>query len=247
MDSRYRRRRWARGLLTFVAGVLVLMAAGLAVNAKLDAGQQPEAFPPTALPVPPWDATTSPSPDPAGSPMPSGPVRIIQGAQLVDGVYLGFPHTTAGAVSAAAEFAALMLSTLDPARAATVMRVAADPSFTAAPQEAALGAVSDRESLGLPASGPVPDGYSFTVAPVECQVREAGAGRETVLLLAEFTSLTPGQGIQVRAGVFPVALRWSASAGDWKVLPTPANDYSSLAAEPDSPQAAALGWLDLQP
>jgi hypothetical protein len=247
MDSRYRRRRWARGLLAFVVGVLVFMAIGLAINAKLDAGQKPEAFPPTSLPVPPWDATTPPPPGPAASPALVGPVRITEGAQLVDGVYAGFPHSTAGAVSAAAEFAALVLSTLDPRQAAAVMRVAADPSFTAGPRQAAAGAVSDRESLGLPASGPVPDGYSFTVAPVECQVRGASASNVTVLLLAEFTSVTPAQGVQIRAGVFPVAVHWSASAGDWKVLPTPDGDYSSLVAEPDSPQAAALGWQDLQP
>jgi hypothetical protein len=104
MYSRYRRRRPVRGLLVFVAGVLVLMVIGLAINAKLDTGRQPEAFPPTSLPVPPWDVTTPPSPAAAAIPAPSGPVRIIEGTQLVSGVYLGFPRSTAGAVSAAAEF-----------------------------------------------------------------------------------------------------------------------------------------------
>lgn len=242
---RSRLRRWLRGLLLFAVGVLVFMMAGLAINAQLDTGQKPEAFPPTALPVPPWDTTASPSPAALAGWPTSGPVRIVAGARLVDGVYLGYTRTASGAVSAAAEFATLVLSTLDPQRAATVMRTVADLSFSAGPQEAAQGTVSDRESLGLAASGPVPAGYSFAVAPVECQVRAASADRVTVLLLAEFNSLTPSLGVQVTDGVFPVALHWSA--GDWKVLPTPAQDYSSLAAEPDSPQAAALGWLDLQP
>jgi hypothetical protein len=244
MYSRYRGRRLVRGLLAFVARVLVLMAVGLAVNAKFDTGQKPEAFPPAALPVPPWDATTTPPPIPAATPALAGPVRIVHGAQLAGGIPVGFPHSTAGAVSAAAEFTALTLSTLDPGQAAAVMRVAADPSYPAGPQQAAAGVVSDRESLGLSASGPVPDGYSFTVAPVQCQVRDVTPGRETVLLLAQFTSVTPAAGIQVRAGVFPVAMHWTG--GDWKVLPTPGGDYSGLAAEPDSPQAAALGWQDLQ-
>jgi hypothetical protein len=242
MTSGYR-RRWGRGLLLFVVGVLVLMAVGLAVNAQLDTGQKPQAFPPTALPVPPWGATSAPPPTAATSPPAAGPMQVVQGTRLVNGVYLGFPYSTAGAVSAAAGLASQVLSTLDPDRAAAVMRLAADSSFTDGPQEAVLGAVSDRESLGLPASGPVPDGYSFTVTPVEYQVRDASASRVTVLLLADFTSTTPGQGTQADVGVFAVAVHW---AGDWKVLATPTQDYSSLAAQPGSPQAAAFGWLGLQ-
>jgi hypothetical protein len=172
-------------------------------------------------------------------------VRVIAGARLVNGVYLGFPRTASGAVSAAAEFTTQLLTTLDPGRAAAVMRTVADPSFPAGPRQAAQGTARDRESLGLPASGPVPPGYSFGVAPLECQVRMAGADRVTVLLLAEFNAVSPGAGMQLGYGVFPVALHWSG--GDWKVLPTPARDYTGLAAQPDSAQAVALGWLDLQP
>lgn len=245
MYYRRRRRRWARGALLFVAGVLAFMVAGLTVNAQLATGQKPEAFPPTAFPVPPWATTAPPSSATAIALPASGPVRVITGARLVNEVYLGFPRTASGAVSAAAEFATQVLSTLDPARATSIMRTIADPSFRAGPQEAAQGVATDRESLGLPASGPVPAGYSFAVAPVECQLRAASGDRVTVLLLAEFNSITPSQGVQVRDGVFPVALHWTA--GDWKVLPTPAQDYSNLAAEPDSAQATALGWLDLQP
>jgi hypothetical protein len=34
---------------------------------------------------------------PAPTPALTGPIQIIQGSQLVNGVYLGFPHTTQGA------------------------------------------------------------------------------------------------------------------------------------------------------
>jgi hypothetical protein len=123
------------------------------------------------------------------------------------------------------------------------MRMVADPSFTQGPAQAAEGVTGIRESLGLPASGPVPRGVSWVVSPVECQVRDAGPDRVTVLLLMDLTSTVPGAGIITRVSVFPVAVHWLA--GDWKVLPTPTTDYAQLTAVPDSQQAASLGWLQL--
>jgi hypothetical protein len=260
----YRRRHpLVRGVLLFIIGVLVVTAIGLAVGAGRDSGQRPQAFPPAALPVPPWDApapaatqpppalsvasprTASPS---KASPYPiatalSGPVHVVQGARLADGVYVGFPHSTAGAVSAADEYATAILSTLDPAQAAAVMRLVADPSFTQGPQQAAQGATATRQVMGIAASGPVPAGASFEMVPVECQVRDVRPDAVTVLLLSDFITRTPAQGTQDRVSVFPVALHWAD--GDWKVLPSPATDYSGLDAQPGSPQAAALGWLQL--
>jgi hypothetical protein len=247
----YRRRRWMRWALLYVAGVIAMVAAGLVLQAAFDPGsQKPEAFPPTSLPVPPWDtATVPPPPSPtatrAASAALTGPVQVVQGSQVVNGVYLGWPHSTVGAVSAAAELSTQILSTLDPDRAAAVMRLAADPTFTVGPQQAAEGVASVRKSLGLAASGPVPSGYSFEFSPAEYQVRDVSASRVTVLLLADAITATPGQGTQAGVEVFPVALAWAA--GDWTVLPAPAASYASLAAEPGSPQAAALGWQQLLP
>jgi hypothetical protein len=104
--------------------------------------------------------------------------------------------------------------------------------------------VNDRKSLGLAASGPVPPGFSFELVPVEYQVRGVSADNATVLLLSDFISTAPGQGTSTGIGVFPVAVAWSA--GDWKVLPVRPEDYSGMTAEPDSPQAAAFGWQELQ-
>jgi hypothetical protein len=81
------------------------------------------------------------------------------------------------------------------------------------------------------------------VVPVECQVRDAGPGSVTVLLLTDFVSAAPGSPPVTQVSVFPVAVHWAR--GDWKVLPTPAKDYSGLTATPGSPQAASLGWLPL--
>ena len=169
---------------------------------------------------------------------------MIQGTQLINGVYLGFPHSTAGAVSAADEFATQLVSTLDPDRAAAVMRLMADPSYSDGPEQAAQGAVNDRAALGVPASGPIPPGFSFQLVPVEYQAEGTRPDNVTVLLLSDFISTTPGQGTVTGIGVFPLALHWST--GDWKVLPVPGRDYSAITAEPGSPQAASLGWQELQ-
>ena len=157
---------------------------------------------------------------------------------------LGFPHSTAGAVSAADALASEVGSTLDPDRAAAVMRMVADPSFAGGPQQAARGVASDRTALGLQASGPVPQGYGLelSAAGVPGPGRQRGPGDGAP---AVPTSSPPRRdsGTTTKIGVFPVALHWAQ--GDWKVLPTPATDYSGLTAEPGSAQAASLGWQQL--
>ncbi|MGH3166927.1 MAG: hypothetical protein ACRDN0_13710 [Trebonia sp.] len=246
-----RRRRWIRWFLVWFFGTTALMVIGLVVEQAVSPSpNQPQSFPPTAIPTPPW-AT---SPAPAASPSPStastspaltGTVQLVQGREEINGVYLGFPQSTVGAVSAADEFVSAIGGTLDPDRAAAVMRMVADPSYANAPQQAAEGAVNDRKSLGLPAGGPVPQGASFQILPVEYQVRDVTPDQVTVLLLSDFISATPGQGTQTSIGVFPARMHWAES--DWKILADTSASYENLQAQPDSPQAATLGWQNLDP
>jgi hypothetical protein len=248
MYSGYRRRRWLRWALLYFAAVIAIAGIGLVIEAGLDSGnQEPQAIPPTLLPtIPDTAAPGGPSTAATGKGAAlTGPLHVIQGTQLVNGVYLGFPHSTAGAVSAADEFATQVVSTLDPDRAAAVMRLTADLSFPDAPQKAADGAVNDRKALGIPATGPVPQGASFVLNPVEYQVEGVTPDEVTVLLLSDFITTTPGQGTVTRIGVFPMTMHWAQA--DWKVLPTAPRDFTSVTAEPDSPQAASLGWQELQP
>jgi hypothetical protein len=170
---------------------------------------------------------------------------VVQGRELVNGVSLGYPHSTQGAVSAADEFMTQIGSTLYPDRAAAILRMTADPSYTAAPQQAAQGAVGDRKFLGLPTAGPVPDGASVVLEPAEYQVRAVNADQVTVLLLADYVITLPGQGTQARIGVYPMPMHWAQ--GDWKILTPGTTSYSGLAVEPGSPQAAADGWQELSP
>jgi hypothetical protein len=125
------------------------------------------------------------------------------------------------------------------------MRMTADPSYADGPQQAAQGAASDRQSLGIPASGPVPAGYSLVVQPVEYQVRDVTATSVMVLLLCDFTTTQPGTGTSTRVGVFPFRMHWADA--DWKVADPGGTSYVNLAADPFTPQAATLGWQELLP
>ena len=242
MSSYPRVRRRLAGIALFLAAGVAFAAAGLAVNAWVDPGRKPQAHPPAAGATSSRDASPTAS-RLAASPALTSPVQVVPAAKEADGVPLGFPHTLVGAVSAAAAFTSAILGTLDPVQAAQVMRLVADPSFPQGPAQVAEGVAGVRASLGLPAGGPVPQGTSWAVAPVECQVRGVRPDRVTVLLLTDLTSTVPGTGTVTRVSVFAVAVHWAA--GDWRVLPTPGTDYSGLTAVPGSGQAASLGWLPL--
>jgi hypothetical protein len=249
MYGSYRpRRRWLRWFLVWAGGTLAVAVIGLVIEAAVSPGSGQPQNPASGFPV--WPATsTSPGPAPSAvgnsSPALSGPLQLVQGRELVNGVYLGFPHSTAGAVSAADYVVGEVFSTLDPDRAAAVMRLTAAPSYASAPQQAAQGAASDREGLGLAASGPVPAGYSLLVQPEQYQTRSVRAGSVTVLLLCDFTTTQPGTGTQTQIAVFPVGMVWAQA--DWEVASFSAGDDASLAAEPFSSQAASLGWQELLP
>ncbi len=181
----------------------------------------------------------------AAAPTPAvnlGSIRLVQGTVLVNGLYTEFPHSAVGAISAADEYITALGSTLDPDRAATVARLAADPSYTNAQVDAATGTQNTRTSLGLPATGAVPQGYSVEVDAVAYQLKSESADSAEVLLLAYFTEATPSIGTVAHAAVFPMVMHWSA--GDWKFLPMDTTDYSALAVQPGSAQAASDGWTN---
>ena len=245
-----RRNRLVRGFFVWFAVMIILIVAVLVIEqiGKPSGPPEPKVLPPTypASPSQPSRAAPGAPPAPASQePSLSGPLQVVQGKQEINGVQLGFPHSTAGAVSAADAFMTEIGSTLDPDRASAVMRLVADPSAAGGPQQAAQGAINDRKDLGLPATGPVPSGTSLAIEPVEYQVRDITPDKVEVLLLCDSVTTQPSRGTQTSYGVFPVQTHWNA--GDWRIMPAPGGSEANLAAEPDSPQAAALGWQDLQP
>lgn len=191
--------------------------------------------------------TAKPSPTPSSPPVPvpSGAISLVQGARLADGIEVGFPHTIVGAVSAAAEYLDAVASTLDPDYAASVMRAAGDPANTALPGNLATSTVKLRAALQLPTSGPLDPPTTFQTTAQMYQLRDAAANDVLVLLLTDSTFINAHGGTAQTTGVFPMQMRWTN--GDWKLhaIGHTGQDYSGLAATPDTQSAAGQGWLPL--
>lgn len=194
-------------------------------------------------------AVSTPSPGPSASvSQPAGPLGLVKGERTVEGISVGYPHSTAGAVSGAAEYLTRVVSNLDENRARTIADVIADRSFDGAADYLAQGPANVRRALGIPPTGPVPSGVSVTFGPAAYQLRSTTPDSMTVLILAYYTTSTPDAGVKSTVGVYPMDLYWDGQ--DWKVRKpdvTKNADYVSLAAQPGSTQAAANGWLELLP
>lgn len=245
--DRPRRRVWV-WLLLGAIGLLALVAIGVAIESAASRHKPENTTPPSPVPFNASSpaATVGPSASASGSPLAvsTEPLTLVQGREYVEAMYVGYPHSQAGAVSAAAEYWTELGSTLDPDRAAAIARLAADPRWTQAAAYLAEGPVNTRKGMDIAASGPVPTGASVQLEPVEYQIRVLTSVSTTVLLLADYTTTSPDQGTATHIGVFPMQLVWTA--GDWKIAePSDQETYSGLAAVPGSAQAAAYGWQEL--
>ena len=127
MYGSYRpRRRWLRWFLVYAAVVLAVAVIGLVIDAAVSPGSGQPQDPSVAFPASP--ATVSPAsslPAGSGGRSVSGPLQVVPGSEQVNDVYLGFPHSSAGAVSAADYVVGEVFSTLDPDRAAWKRRLMA--------------------------------------------------------------------------------------------------------------------------
>ncbi|HEV2347554.1 MAG TPA: hypothetical protein VGS97_25915 [Actinocrinis sp.] len=190
-------------------------------------------------------ATPSPAPSTSPIPIPSGTVTLVQGARLANGIEVGYPHTTVGAISAAAQYLDAVASTLDPDCAASVMRLAGDPANTALPTNLADSTVKLRADLHLPTSGRLAPPTAFQTTAQMYQLRDASADHVLVLLLTLSTFINDRGGMAQTTGVFPVRMHWSG--GDWKLAAIGGadQDYSGLAATPDTQTAVSRGWQAL--
>jgi hypothetical protein len=215
-----------------IVAVLAILASHVVAGGHRSAARHPGHPGPSAASRPPA---------PKGSPL-----RLTTGTGWVNGIYTRYPRTFAGAVSAAVEFITELGSTLNPDRAATVARLTADSSYRSAAQDAAASVIAARRALGVPASGPLPDGTGAFLVPVMYQLREAGPasgsgfrGGLTVLLLYNYT-LTAQSGAAEHVGVTAVRLTWTPAS--WRMLTPPAHDLAALLAMPGTAEATAKGW-----
>lgn len=185
------------------------------------------------------------APAPPSAAAPSGPISLVHGARVADGIEVGFPHTIVGAVSAASEYVDAAASTLDPDYAASVMRLAGDPGNAALPSNLATSVVKLRSELQLRSDRPLASSVTFQTTAQMYQLRNVAADDVLVLLLTDSTFVNAQGGTAQTTGVFPVQMRWIA--GDWKIgaIGRTGQDYSALAATPDTQEAVKLGWLAL--
>lgn len=227
-----------RAVIAVTVVVVVATATGYVLGSGRGAESQGSGAGSGAVP-----ASQQPdSPPSASAAVPSlGPIRLVRGSLLTNGLYTEFPHSTVGAISAADEYITALGSTLDPDRSATVARLAADPAYISSQTDAATGTRNTRTSLGLPATGAIPQGYSVEVDPVAYQLKSESADDAEVLLLSYFTTATTSQGIVAHTAVFPMVMHWAD--GDWKFMPMDTADYTALAVQPGSAQAASDGWI----
>lgn len=197
-------------------------------------------------PAPPHAAPPSASPRPSAAPSPPpAPLYLVQGTVQTDGVESGYPHTTAGAVSAAAEYLGAIASTLDPDYAASVARAVGDPAQTSLPSDTASGTEQLRATLRVPTSGPLPFTVTFLTTPQMYQLRDVTADHVEVLLLTSNTYIDAAGASASTTGVFPVQMHWVD--GDWRLaeIGDDTQDFSGLDAVPDTARAASLGWARL--
>ncbi|MET8139869.1 hypothetical protein ABZU32_06110 [Sphaerisporangium sp. NPDC005288] len=227
-----------------VLGLVTFVAVGLVVQTALTPSDPPDHRVPAAGAGPGSVAGIDQSGKLVDFGEHASPLRLLTGKRMVHDVSVGYPHTMLGAISAAVQYWGQMAATLDTARAARIATVIADPEWKTAVAELSQGPINTRKRLGLPTSGPAPDGASVLLTPVAYQIQQIRTDSVTVLLLGYLQTTTPGQEPQNRIGVFPLQMKWTV--GDWKVpAPTLAADYSGLQATPGSEQAAAMGWLPL--
>ena len=237
------RRRTARRRLILTGAAVAAVAVG-AVAAVVVATGSGHGGPakPTAAPV-----TTGGSAPPATGA--SGPLAggVLPKARSVkQGVPVGYPHTTAGAVSAAGHFTDAT-DVFAPAVAQQQAQVIADPDYTdligSYAQQAARNA---RTGAGLPADG-ASDTSTYAVAQSRAyQVASAVPDRVVVWFLVTTSSSVHGvasSGTQVDGDV----MVWKA--GDWKLgvdtlygLP---KTHPKVAIA-GSAQAAAQGWMTVE-
>jgi hypothetical protein len=245
--TRRGRRRWLRWLLVCGTAATAIVLIGLVIEAASSPGRKGPGSSVGAVPgggASSHPAKSAPARQAAASGPPNGLVTVVRGRQVINGVELGFPHSTVGAISAAADVLSEVF-TLDPGHAAVVGRLTADSSNPTLPQDAAQGAENLRKDLGVPATGPVPAGYSVHFKAVEYQVRDVTSDEVMVILLSDVTFVQPKVGVRVRIGVYPFLMHWEKN--DWKDAGETAPTYVKLAAVPYSSQAAALGWKTLLP
>jgi hypothetical protein len=251
----------ARRMRRLVTGLVVLVLVLVATVLVLALRSGDRSTPPAATsPLPARDGTTSASSPAAVSPFSPtatftpdssfvAPVRWVRlppstGTRL--GLPTGFPHTPQGAVAAAVA-AAQYGTTWDLDETDRVVRAYAVPAeldrHLAGSQREVSGS---RQSLGLPATGPLPAGAAISGAPIGVVWTVLGPDLVQVVVLGRQTYTTPGSGQKTLLSSGQQRMVWTD--GDWRTAVfTP--DQTVKTPDPVDLGSAAFndaGWTAIQ-
>lgn len=237
-DHHFQRRRRARNRLLMLAALVAAAAMGAAVFAFLSKGSDgkqvgkgdPKPSPTSSRSADPTTGTTTPTVLPTPR-------------DVKDGVPVGYPHTSLGAVSALSHFYDVLdLFTPDAAeKQGRAIAVPREADFVALGMQ--KGSQKLREHYQLPVDGESDDGTYYASTSRAYQIRGAGANRVTVWLLTDVELSVRGVP-RTYTQVTGSLMVWADD--DWKLseLNEPAGEEPPNVT-PDTPEAANAGWRAL--
>ena len=238
-----RRRRQARRRIGYLVGTLAVIAVGVVVTAVVL--RQPPNQPArhdAAATVSPAPASASARPTPAFS-APAGPLLLPRPARTTNGVGVGYPYTTAGAIAAAAHYTEEAV-TLDEARGAKVAATVAAPSYRTASTDERASVRALRSSLGLSEGGRT-DGAYATLQAQAYQLRTTSAEGATVWILGLASAAGPSTSGANRTVPQATVVPLTWVGGDWRLRQTNARVPDAAVVQPGTTEAYAKGWHDL--
>jgi hypothetical protein len=239
-----RRLHTLRRLLLAV-GALVPIVASTVVVTLLVIDEQPQSV--TTAPDPRENTDPSGLPEPGTGiwtmpPASAGPLILPQPTNTERGIPIGFPHSTEGAISAAAHYAETSVG-LDLDRARTLGEVAGAPAYIDAPGDFFQAVRSARTGLGLSPEGATRGAY-LTFEAQAYRVADATPVRVDVAVLGRVEGAGPATHGQGQGGPTATSYTLVWVNDDWYL----AGDGTPLSGPPPAPrtpQAYDDGWRDL--
>lgn len=160
-----------------------------------------------------------------------------------NGVPVGYPHTTKGAVAAAARY----LQSMNPLASPKKLDKYVETSYVKRDQEKGKKEYRNmgretRKTLDAPQKGPVPESFIATIDPKSYIVYPRSGGQVEVWILAKMDRARSGKPAETDTDAWPSIMEWSD--GDWKETMKYASEKPKVA-EPNTTKAAEAGWKQL--
>ncbi len=239
-----RRRTTLRRLLA-AGGALVLVVAATVVVTLLVVNQEPRSV--TTAPETRDSPGSSGLPEPGTGiwtmpPVAAGPLILPRPTGTQQGIPIGFPRSTEGAISAAAHYAEASVG-LDLERARALGEVAGSASYIDAPRDFVQAVRSTRTALGLSRQGATEGAY-LTFEAQAYRVADATPVRVDVAVLGRVDGAGPATQGQGQGGPTATSYTLVWVDGDWHL----AGDGTPLSGPPPAPRTPRAydeGWRDL--